>query len=294
MQGVCETLFPSCSVSINIRKRNGRLPAPRPALPRGCTCGLGLHRRSELQPQRGLFELLLRLRPALGGESCSTLTYRAAPRQNGYGRNPNITTWGGGAIFDPATRKYHLYVSRIAHGCVGLATWGYNSQIDHAVADNVTGPYAFHDVAVPAQAHNAAPLALPDGTFAIFHIGDGTTKTFQNCSDHPAAAAVDGDDQGLRIDDYELETGPRTGATNAGLVHGLIHVSSSLEGPWTPLVNNTLGFCDNPAPWVHPSNGTLFIICGERFLRASSIEGPWTVVGTIPRKRPVPGGTSME
>ena len=36
--------------------------------------------------------------------------------------------------------------------------------------------------------------------------------------------------------------------------------ATSLDGPWEPLSPNTLGGCNNPAPWVHPRNGTIFIV----------------------------------
>ena len=55
-----------------------------------------------------------------------------------------------------------------------LQHWTSNSRIEHAVADSATGPFVFADVAIPTWSHNAAPVALKDGRFAIFHIGDGT------------------------------------------------------------------------------------------------------------------------
>eukprot|EP01048_Picozoa_sp_COSAG05_P016413 COSAG05_NODE_2108_length_3550_cov_2.253839_2_plen_305_part_00 len=99
------------------------------------------------------------------------------------GMSPNMTTWGGGAIYDAATKKYHSFISTMTNGC-SLNHWGSNSRIDHGVADAVTGPYAFADVAIPTWAHNAAPVTLADGSYAIFHIGDGTGATHggTNCT----------------------------------------------------------------------------------------------------------------
>ena len=37
------------------------------------------------------------------------------------------------------------------------------------------GPYSFLDVAVPTDARNSAPITLPDGSYAIFHIQEGNT-----------------------------------------------------------------------------------------------------------------------
>ena len=39
--------------------------------------------------------------------------------------------------------------------------------------------------------------------------------------------------------------------------------------------------CNNPAPWVHPSNGTIYIVCGNEMKRAENISGPWSVVTTF-------------
>ena len=67
-----------------------------------------------------------------------------------------------------------------------------------------------------------------------------------------------------------------------------IHVSGSLDGPWTPLSNNSLGECNNPAPWVLP-NGTLYIVCvqpdGVQMMRAEHISGPWIPVSICPCSR---------
>lgn len=171
---------------------------------------------------------------------------------------PNLTSWGGGAIYDG--KQYHLYVSVMANDCP-LSTWQVNSRIEHAVAEDITGPYTFKDVAVPTWSHNPAPVVLPDGTYALFHIGNGSSGVDggQNCS------------SGLP---------PKAAAPVAGRSAGYIQVSRSLDGPWSPLVNNTLGFCNNPAPWVH-SNGTIYIVCYRVLYRADSIHGPWTKLSEL-------------
>ena len=54
-------------------------------------------------------------------------------------------------------------------------------------------------------------------------------------------------------------TSPLSGHVGAGAEGSLIHISSSLSGPWTPLINSTLD-CYNPSAWQH-SNGTLYFLC---------------------------------
>jgi hypothetical protein len=135
------------------------------------------------------------------------------------------------------------------------------------------GPYELKDVAVNTWATNAAPITLNDGTFAIVHIGTGTgpPNGGQDCnksvSDVPPCMTFQS--YGARASSQDVTDGGST-----------IHVSSSLDGPWKPLSPNTLGGCNNPAPWVHP-NGTIYIVCGNAFKRAASISGPWTTVSTF-------------
>jgi hypothetical protein len=144
-----------------------------------------------------------------------------------------------------------------------------------------TGPYKLKDVAINTWAHNAAPIALHDGTFAIVHIGTGTgpANGGQDCnksaSDVPPFMTFQNYDARASSPAFE-----RQQAQNAADGGSTIHVSSSLDGPWKPLSPNTLGGCNNPAPWVHP-NGTIYIVCGNAFKRAASISGPWTTVSTF-------------
>ena len=120
-------------------------------------------------------------------------------------------------------------------------------------------------------AHNAAPIQLHDGTYAIVHIGGGTggPNGGNNCT-APSSSEVLWTD-GLTHDEATT-TGSNGGST--------IHISKSLSGPWLPL-QNSLGGCNNPAPWVHP-NGTIFVGCGGAFKRAENIAGPYTTVASFP------------
>jgi len=193
------------------------------------------------------------------------------------------TTWGGNAIYNKATSDYHMFVSRMTNNCP-LSSWGSNSRIDHAVSKTLTGPYTFKDVAVPTWSHNAAPIALHDGTFAIVHIGTGTGSATggSNCTTKPL-------DAGWMPQLHTFQSYRKAGAAAAAAAAAevspaaagsTIHVSKSLEGPWLPLSPNTLGGCNNPAPWVH-ANGTIYIVCGGSFMRSESISGPWKTVATF-------------
>jgi hypothetical protein len=175
----------------------------------------------------------------------------------------NVTTWGGNIIYDNKTSTHHLFVSRMTNDC-NLVEYSKNSRIDHAVsATGPTGPFIFRDVAIPTWSHNAAPITLPDGSFAIFHVGAGTGSPNGgvNCTNSSRQPSVLGATfQDLARDDRST--------------YG-VHVSRSLDGPWTAVPG--VKACNNPAPWVHP-NGTIYLWCGS-LLRADSIAGPYTRVG---------------
>ena len=200
--------------------------------------------------------------PPWSGPTCSVLQEAAVVFPQGYGQSPLLTSWGGSILTDPVTGKHHLYVSTLTNSCP-LLYWQTNSRIDHAVADNITGPYVFQDVAVNTWATNPATLVLADGRYAMVHIGEGTGAPDggQHCTND--------------IPQYTDYTG-RRGST--------IHVSRSVSGPWEPLLENTLGECNNPAPWQH-SNGSLYIVCtlgyNHVLKTAPAISGPWQVVTNI-------------
>ena len=102
---------------------------------------------------------------------CHVFHCAAVPQ--GYGMTPNVTTWGGNIIYDAASQAHHMFVSRMTNDCP-LDDWTENSRIDHAVSTTgPTGPYKFQDVAINTWAHNAAPIVLKDGSYAIIHIGTG-------------------------------------------------------------------------------------------------------------------------
>ena len=216
------------------------------------------------------------------GASCGRLLFKAVSFPQGYGMAPNLTAWGGGAIRNPKDGRYHAFIHTVAHGCP-LAC-GDNSRIEHAVSDNVTGPYAFSDVAVPMDARNSAPVVLPDGTFAIFHIHTGVPS--------PNSGAVCAPDNAPPFDTIGAQlrsrlpfrcpsTATPAAAARSSSAGSSIHTSASLAGPWLPVVPNTLPACGNPAPHVL-DNGTIFIVCQHtEFYRAESVHGPWTLVTSL-------------
>mmetsp|Transcript_4254 Transcript_4254/g.6102 ORF Transcript_4254/g.6102 Transcript_4254/m.6102 type:complete len:406 (-) Transcript_4254:3-1220(-) len=202
-----------------------------------------------------------------GGHYCEVLQFLSVAFPQGYGMTPNVTSWGGGIIHDNGT--YHLYVSRMTNNC-SLSTWVKNSRIDHAVSTTgPTGPYYFHDVAINTFSHNAAPIALPDGTYVIFHIGsgEGGPNGGNNCT------------TGSQF--LELQESRLLRRNLFSVSRNMVHVSASLYGPWKPLVPKNLGDCNNPAPWVHP-NGTIYVGCRGILKRADHISGPFIEIASFP------------
>ncbi|CAB9525890.1 expressed unknown protein [Seminavis robusta] len=78
-----------------------------------------------------------------------------------------------------------------------------------------------------------------------------------------------------------------------------IHLATSVHGPWTPLLNNTLIGCNNPAPFVHHPTADnnepqqddssiepgIYVVCGRAnhstLMHAQDIWGPWKTVSQI-------------
>lgn len=211
------------------------------------------------------------------GAECALLDVLPVNFPQGYGMLPNQTTWGGGILVEEVEdhKVYHLYVVRMTNNCT-LEHWTSNSRVDHAVSDSPTGPFRFLDVAIPVQSHNPMPVRLPDGTFAIFHIGFGTgdINGGTDCNNNSGSESR-----------YDLDQRMESELAELGAMGSTIHVSSSLYGPWSPL-NNTLGKCNNPAPLVHP-NGTIFVGCNHNaLLRAESLAGPYEEVARFPGSTP--------
>eukprot|EP01065_Artemidia_motanka_P004619 TRINITY_DN121_c0_g1_i5.p1 TRINITY_DN121_c0_g1~~TRINITY_DN121_c0_g1_i5.p1 ORF type:complete len:406 (+),score=117.13 TRINITY_DN121_c0_g1_i5:59-1276(+) len=185
---------------------------------------------------------------AWNGTACEK--FAILPREPGhtpaYGYSPNVTSWGGG-IFKGDDGLYHLFVSEMAddHGnFCGLKEWPSHSRIAHAVAKDPMDVFKKVDVALPQQAHNAAPLRKlgeKGAKWYLFHIGSASGKPVSNCT----VEAVH--------EDVAVES--LTGSTPGNF----LHVADSPSGPWTPLP--AIG-CNNPAPMLH-NNGTFYVLCNN-------------------------------
>ena len=101
----------------------------------GCTGAL------DCSPNGDCVDGLCHCDASWSGGTCETMGFLPTTRIQGYGMQPNVTTWGGGAIYDG--QKDHLYVGAMTNKCP-LSTWTKNSRIDHATAKDVAaGPYEF-------------------------------------------------------------------------------------------------------------------------------------------------------
>ena len=164
-------------------------------------------------------------------EACSVLD--VLPHPNGYvpaygggatrrstsWEKQSITSWGGN-IVRGEDQKYHMFVSTMDEG-KGLGSWGTQSRIDHAIADDPMDRFAFVSTALPKEAHNASPLKYEvNGSYVIFHVG---------------------------------------AANGTGGASTFAHFSDSVDGPWHAL-GNSLANCNNPAP-VFLSNGSTLVLC---------------------------------
>ena len=200
--------------------------------------------------------------PWTGALDCSALKFLPSPVQRGYPTpGHNETTWGGSIALDPVGGLYHMYVAEMMNECP-LSTWGQNSRCTHAVSSTPEGPYTFADVAVTNWCHNPAIVlqTKADGSqlWALFHIGDGTGGSTQNCTHGDSAVAS--------------PISPAGGST--------LHVASSPNGPFTPA--QPLPSCNNPAPFLL-KNGTWFCVCdGFELFRTEDVEAaPWVHVTHI-------------
>ena len=206
------------------------------------------------------------------GSACGRLNRGATKVAGGgiYGLIPNVTSWGGNSIQDPATGTWHLYVAEMAGKECGLHVWETQSTVAHATAATVEGPYQKQSIVIAMEAHNPQAIVL-DGSWYIFHIGSGaSTGTPSDCN---------------------KTTLPLWSPNDASAAAGST-LHRSIAGPEGPFIPVTSGGapkgCNNPAPVLHP-NGTLFLFCSWS-IRASlsgSPEGPWTTARTV---RP-PGAT---
>jgi hypothetical protein len=185
-----------------------------------------------------------------------------------------------------------MYVSVMKYGST-LRQWTRVSEIHHAVSisGKPDGPYVFQDVAIPVLSHNPRVVELQDGKLAMFHIFNGVPE-----DDHIEEEQVGR--RGLQKSNRQSGGGGRLAvASEEGNDGGgsTIHVADSPYGPWTPLLhnNNTLGKCNNPAPFVVfascEKSHVIYIVCrggdndgvGGTLKRADNILGPWVVVSQI-------------
>ena len=229
------------------------------------------------------------------GERCDQLGFRPIRRPQGYGMKPAVSTWGGNILFDGG--NFHLYVAAMTNNC-SLSSWETNSRIEHAVSQSVTGPYVRADVAVNTWSHNPCTVRLPGNNssrFALLHIGTGSGRSDggDNCTNRLLSRRALDMTAGATIHVSQTCHPKRCMIVDSvtGLDMTCLQVADSLDGPWSPLLNSTLGPCNNPSPWVH-RNGTIFLVCsgaasGNGLWRAEHIWGPWRLVTT---KLVAPGG----
>ena len=84
----------------------------------GFTGGWGL--TSDVRPVRSGLVVAPRCVSLIGqwgGSQCNELQFKPVTFPQGYGMMPNVTSWGGNIVADPAGNGYHLFVAEMVNHC---------------------------------------------------------------------------------------------------------------------------------------------------------------------------------
>ena len=186
-----------------------------------CTSDLGCQLNGRCQPDG-----TCKCSSAWTAADCSVLNLTPAKHQNGYGSptshrlsSGNHSSWGGNAVWDPATQKWAMVVDEFDNHC-GLMTWKTNSQCILAESDAPDGPFVKTKVLVPANCVGSGPARDPvSGAWLLSHFGNGNNSYCSEC-----------------VPGGITPTDPPQGGCQAGSVAGPHPLTSSVSsrGPWVP------------------------------------------------------------
>eukprot|EP00729_Bicosta_minor_P011362 gene11362-27276_t len=161
------------------------------------------------------------------GSQCGVLDLAPATISSSYIPPDGVSSsWGMSVVKETlaATPTYHGYVSEFLFKC-NLDSWGSNSYVNHVVSPTPTGPWtrAKSGPAVGVWAHN------PRVQYEFWY-----RESLKDFAVHPNVKHCDGTGGG---------GGTGSGGVGSTVSHSSaspfqIHVSKSVDGPWTPLPHN--------------------------------------------------------
>lgn len=201
-----------------------------------------------------------------------------------------------GSVIKGDDGLFHMFASRWPKNITFHPGWMLKSEVVHATADRIEGPYTFRDVVLPARGaeywdgratHNPTIRKHGD-TYLLFYMG----------STHP----LEDPEPNVRLTLQE----PRCIVARANKRIGLA-TAKSPYGPWTRLDHPILDckpgtfyslLTSNPAPVVHEDGSVLMLFKSRRFegtladprqssmmlglARAKHYSGPYEVIGDAP------------
>lgn len=197
-------------------------------------------------------------------------------------RMPGYYIWCSSVIYSSEEGLYHMFASRWNAELPFHPGWLTNSEVVRATSPNLTGPYEFAEVVLPARGaeywdgcmtHNPRILKYGD-RYLLFYIG----------STYPFASPQPGEP--LAADD------PRAIVARSNKRIG-IAVADSLSGPWrrpdSPALATKPGtfysfFTSNPSPVVEEDGGIYLMFKSRRYegfshsrmyLGAARAASPW-------------------
>ena len=164
------------------------------------------------------------------------------------------TTWGGGAVYDPISKKWHMIAAEIRESC-GMNVWLSNSQIVHATSDTVDGQYvrqrAVENTGLYFSHEPNIVIARDTGEIAVYftHIYPPSTNHY------PCTACKNGET-------VDCDTDTRYGPNGKPLPSKMIYTNNiSDPNAWSEIVDLTntspnIYVDSNLATYIFP-NGSL-------------------------------------
>ena len=116
--------------------------------------------------------------PGWTNTDCSVLDLLPVAAQNGFGHlGSNVSSWGAGAVHDPISGQYFMFVDQINMHC-GLQEWSRNSRCVLAQSQSPAGPYTLVKVLMDSFCHGSSLSRDPiSGRWVFNHMASGSPTT---------------------------------------------------------------------------------------------------------------------